>query len=449
MGKNKKILILIFFFFCSFVMKAQEDTLNFREAEKQSLELYRSGQWKELAKLANKALSQGIDYYYLRLRAGIAFYEMKRYARASVHFKAALEFNENDPLALEYLYECYLELNQQKEAYETYLELPPSSKERLKKSLPRIRMVSVEEAYLDCNQVDKFDSLDLDGKDNLYGEADLSQDGHYFSALMQWGFKKGYSAGGAYSFVKVNKDKIAKISDTLSVDDQYPVKQHQFYLNGIIPLGNGFSAMPAVTLLFGNYDVVMPKLSSDSVNYMLPVETFSYTSYIASLSVTKDFTILKTTLFASYSDLNSERQFQGGVQAIIYPFGNLDFYLTSKLIDHLNEEENSIIFDQMIGGKLFRNTWGEVDATFGKLINYYENNGFVVYNITDDIKFKGSAKLMYFIYPHWTITGEYAYLLRDGFYTYYSIDEAQKAVPVTVNKEYSNNIFLLGLNWKF
>jgi hypothetical protein len=81
--------------------------------------------------------------------------------------------------------------------------------------------------------------------------------------------------------------------------------------------------------------------------------------------------------------------------------------------------------------------------------NYYDKNAFVVYNVTDEMKFKGSAKLIYMLYPHWMITAEYLYMLREGEYFYYSLREDQQAVPVTVTEDFSNNIVLIGLKWKF
>ncbi|MCK7534435.1 MAG: hypothetical protein MZV63_27155 [Marinilabiliales bacterium] len=39
---------------------------------------------------------------------------------------------------------------------------------------------------IEGNQMEKFDSLDLDGEDNIYGETDITQDGHYFNGGLAW-----------------------------------------------------------------------------------------------------------------------------------------------------------------------------------------------------------------------------------------------------------------------
>ena len=60
---------------------------------------YLERDWPALIRNGRKALGQGVDYYYLRMRMGIAFYEQKNYRTASGHFRKALEFNNGDPVA--------------------------------------------------------------------------------------------------------------------------------------------------------------------------------------------------------------------------------------------------------------------------------------------------------------------------------------------------------------
>jgi hypothetical protein len=449
MDNAKRILTIALLLAGLSELYGQEEKLASRDVERQSLELYQAGNWKELIRFANEALSQGIDYYYLRIRAGVACFETKRYMKAALHFEIALSFSENDFVAGEYLYGCYMELNRSSEAYKIYDKLPASSKEKLNKNLPKLRLVSIEEGLINSNQMEKTENLDLDGEDNLYGEADITQEGNYFSAGLGWGFRQGNSVFGSYSNVTLNKDKIAEIGDTISLDDQYRLKQHQVYLSGNIPLGKGYSVLPAFNMVMGSYEQVMPQLKDDSSGYIFPLQEFSYTDYIGYLSVTKDFNIVQITLSAAYSNLNDKQQFQAGFQALVYPFGNLNLYSSSKLMNHMNDGVHHILFEQMVGTRFTRNLWAEVNATFGTMQNYYEKNAFVVYNIADEIEFKGGANIIYMIYPSWMITLEYIYLQRRGQYTYYSQQEDDEAVEVNAPLDFGNNIFILGFNWKF
>jgi hypothetical protein len=449
MVKIQRFLIFILLMTGPLWLKGQENLLTFQDVDRQSIELYQKGEWKALISFSKEAFKQGYDYYYLRFRVGIAYFETKKYMKAALNFREALDFNLNDALAGEYLFGCYLELNRSKEAYVVYEKLPPSSREKLRKSLPKLREADFAAGMLSCNQMKQFDSLDLDGEDNIYGETDITQDGNYFFGGLKWGFRNGYDVYGAYSLVKINKNKIAKIGDTLSLDDQYPLKQHQVYLNGNIPLGKGYSILPAFNLVLDRFETVMPKLAPDSITYLFPLEKFSYNNFIGYLSVTKDLNIVQTTLFAAYSTLNEKEQFQAGFQVTYFPFGNLNFYLCSKLMDHINDGAGHIIFDQMAGFRIAGNWWAEADATFGKMQNFHEKSAFVVYNLTDEMKFKGSAKLIYMIGPRWIITAEYMLLLREGNYFYYDLGEDLKVTQVSMTRDFNNQIALIGLKWKF
>lgn len=449
MGTVQKLLTLFLFIAFSLYTRGQEYPLSFQDVDRNSYNLYEKGDWKELIRFSKEALNSGIDYYYLRIRTGIAYFQTKRYMQAALHFQKALEFNNNDFLAGEYLYGCYLQLNRTTEALKIFNKLPPSSKEKLGHSLPEFCEANLEAGIISSNQMEKFDTLDLDGPDNLYGETDISQDGQYFSGGLKWGFMNGYDVFGSYSYIKIDKTKLARIGDSLSVDDQYPLLQHQFYVNGNIPLGKGYSLLPAFNTVLDRFETVMPELTADSLGYLFPVREFRYNTFIGYLSVNKDFNIVQTSFFGAYSTLNEKEQIQAGFQVTYFPFGNLNFYLCTKLLDHINESKGQLIFDQMVVFRLTKNWWGEVDAVFGRMRNYHESNAFVVYNIADEMKFKGSIKLIYTLGDRWMITGEFLYLLREADYFYYELEDDFTSTKVLQSCEFNNSIAVISFKWKF
>jgi tetratricopeptide (TPR) repeat protein len=452
MGKAQRYLILLLLAMGSLVIRAQDQQLTFREVDRQSLELYNKGEWKELIKFSNQALREGFDYYYLRMRIGIACFESRHYMKAAIHFKEALACNANDPVAGEYLYGCYLELNRGPDALKAFDELPSSVREKLGKTLPKLHQVNVETGPLLSNQPEKFDNiLYREEADTIYGEADITQNGYYFNAGLSWGFKKGYSVYAGYSLVRLDKNKLVKTGDTLSVNDKYPLTQHQIYLSGNIPLGRGYFVLPAFNVVLDRFETVMPQFDSASISYAYPVEKTRLNAYIAYLSVTKDFQIVQTSIFAAYSNLNNKEQFQAGFQIMAFPLGNLNFYLSSKLLNHRNAGKNQVVFEQMFGTRIYKPLWAEINATFGQMKNYHENNAFVVYNIAEKIRFKGGAKLIYTLNPRWMITAQYIYLLREGEYIVYTLvpPENTEVKPVTKEQDFQNQFFLIGFKWNF
>jgi len=451
MGTTRKYLILFLLVIGCMANLAHAADKTFQEVDQQSLALYEKGEWKELVRYSDQVISEGFDYYYLRMRAGIANYMIRRYTKAALHFKKALAFNDKDPVAGKYLYSCYLELNRITEAQKTLDELPPSLGEELEKYLSKKHQVIIETGPLLSNESKKFSRIDLDGKENIYGEADVTGNGYYFNSGLAWAFNKGYGIYAGYSLDRVDKNKLVKIGDSL-VNHYYPLTQHQFYVNGSIPLGKGFSVLPAMNIILDQYEMVMPKFDSSTFTYSFPVEETRLNSYIGYLSVTKDFRYLQTSIFGAYSNLNRKEQIQAGIGILAFPLGNLDFYVSSKLMDHINDGQNNIIFEQMVGIRLLTPLWTEITATFGQMKNYHENNAFVVYNIADKMNFKGGAKLIYTLNPRWMITAQYIYLLREGEYTTYSVTpppEPPKAVPSNLSQDFQDQFILLGLKWSF
>ena len=99
-----RLITSIGIFFCLLSgLRAQEQS-DFNRINEDTYRFYLEQKWDSLIVLGKEALKQDFDYYYLRIRLGIAYYHSKNYRRASSHFTVALEFNQDDPVALEYLY---------------------------------------------------------------------------------------------------------------------------------------------------------------------------------------------------------------------------------------------------------------------------------------------------------------------------------------------------------
>lgn len=102
-------------------LSAQTD---FNTLDKKSYDYYIKGDYKNLKKTADSMFSQGIDYYYLRMRLGILAYNKQQYSDALRHFTKALEFNSSDTISREYIYSSYLFSGRKADA-NLYLESIP------------------------------------------------------------------------------------------------------------------------------------------------------------------------------------------------------------------------------------------------------------------------------------------------------------------------------------
>ncbi|RLD49863.1 MAG: hypothetical protein DRI97_17595, partial [Bacteroidetes bacterium] len=78
-------------------IKAQEPA-DFNTINRKTYQLYLSQKWDSVIIMGKQALKQEMDFYYLRMRIGIAYYSKKHYRTAARHFSAALEQNKSDPV---------------------------------------------------------------------------------------------------------------------------------------------------------------------------------------------------------------------------------------------------------------------------------------------------------------------------------------------------------------
>ena len=108
--------LIILIFLSSYFTSSAQTELNFKSVEDSSYALYLKKDWKQLEKFGAQAIHNKIDYFYLRERIGIAYYEQKKYQLAAPQFEKAKAFNSSDELTQEYLFYSYAFNNRYDEA---------------------------------------------------------------------------------------------------------------------------------------------------------------------------------------------------------------------------------------------------------------------------------------------------------------------------------------------
>jgi len=107
-----------------------QDPKSFRYADSITYSMYMDKNWTELIASGKEALKNGHDYYYMRIRIGIAYYEKQNYAMAGIHFKKAQDFSFNDQLSLEYLFYSAFLTNRQYQAWSILSGSFPETKKK-------------------------------------------------------------------------------------------------------------------------------------------------------------------------------------------------------------------------------------------------------------------------------------------------------------------------------
>ena len=445
------VLILIFSILYLPHGKGQQ-RINFQCADSTTQSLYEQGDWKALASFSRRALEEGIDYFYLRFRAGVASYMKGNYRQAEIHLEKALEFNPDDKVTTEYLYYSYLMQNKMHEALAILQKAPESLQTYLQStSPPREHSLDAEAGWFWSDQGQAFRQEDLDGRENIYGETDILNHAWLLSAGGKYTPVPWYSAYLGYTFLSLDRNRIAMSGDSIMQDRSYTVSQHQVYHSGNFFPGQGITIRPAFHYL--HYSLHPMKVQYDPLTgeYHFPDTAIARGNFIGFLALEKDFSILRAGIFGAAANLNEQTQYQAGFDLVLFPAGNLDLYLQGQFVVHVNEADLQPVGVAMAGARLFRPLWLELSGSWGEVENYFEKNASAVYNFPDRLLFKYEMKLLALLSPSWQISVKYQFLGKEaGILAYKQL--VNQGIPVVVPelnlKEYNDHFLIAGILWK-
>ncbi len=399
---------------------------------------YVNKDYKSVLKTGREALRSGLDYYYLRMRMGIAAYRQKQFRLAAVHFEKALHFNDND-LVREYLYYAYLWGGEPLLAQET--EEAMSAELQRKLGLDKSGMLSGEAvvAFLtrDENLPGNFSIPGSDGFQILPKQ--------FYNATVSLTHKLGAKAQMTHvaTFINKQNDAYSYADNEQYYDPSYNTNQFQYYVGAFVPLGHSWSLHVNGQVSFlaqPGYTKTRWRMGSSGY-----VKTTSWqTDYVLSASAVKDFT--RFSLEAGMAMVNVAKQtaWQPGLLFRIYPFANLNLYTESGFFYQLRNGEASFFQQQKIGGKLFRKLWAEGSYFSGGVSGFVLDNSVLLFNGPEEIQWMAGGKLIYLVGTQTRLT--FGYQKRNQATWFVPASDSQ----VRSNKTTLNySLFYILVSWSF
>ncbi len=442
------IFILLLF---SCVLPAQ-DVPDFRQVDIETYRFYEAGQWDSLIELGETALDNGIDYYYLRMRLGIARYEKRNYLKSSRHFLQALEFNHGDPVALEYLYYAYLFSGKPDQANFIVKQFPEALKQKTGIRPKPVDRVDASFFY------SRSATDDIVNNSDDYFPTDISPGYQvvtkYFSNFnffLKHNIGSRFSLNHAYTHLyKVNFNYLNNGTYIIKNPD-IVVKQHQYYLSFNTTFSGGWNLAPVFHIVHARYPLLTSITQGGpgrppSTQYTGQIET----SLIAGVMVSKSLGCLDVRLYGHGSNLNNKNQLQGAMGITCYPLGNLDLYFGGDFLVLSNKGAGasavSPIGSGTVGFSIARKIWFELSATIGEMQNYTEGNGYLVYNSTDILRQKFNLNISVPV----TDRGSLVYAgARYSSYASYLTSLIDPELTELNELNYNNLSIYGGVSWKF
>lgn len=279
--------------FYSLCTKGQE-ALNFQEVESSTYRFFMEKKWDSLILTGRQALLQQIDYHYLRVRMGIAYFEQAKYRSAIPHLQMALKFNSFNETAKEYLYLSLLNSEQYEAAGRIAYRFSDSTAAKMKTNHHAlVDLIGAEVGEKFCS-------------DTVTGNA------RFANVVLSHRIEKAIS----FTHVFSNYYQPGLINK---------IYQWEYYIGSNIPVLEGWLISPAVHFIFLNTKsrVVIPYIdTSIKVPFLDTTINFSATQTITSFAVKKSFSFFDVTFSGSWNNLYGASHTQETFGMNYYPLGN-------------------------------------------------------------------------------------------------------------------------------
>lgn len=489
-------LLIAYFLMSSFLSGFSQQKADFMTIDTKTYQYYLDEKWDSLIHWGKIAAENEIDYYYLRYRIGVAWYEKENYGRAIRNFEAAYEYNSAEPLLNEYLYFANLFYNRPLQAGYYHRNLTDSYVQQ-KKFLKRktLNNISISSGYFFSNDIERNGDIDkLWNDSSLYIGDNLLKDYYFGHAGMGFNLTKRltmYAGFTELSFGRRHKYRyttdlqIDSIVQTEFTNDYYSYNDGSHSVdtrsnqNGIYAAFNYYAGKnwvisPAFHYIHVglNFEAMQyDSVSKRAIQYVNKVDGQThYFDYLANeytfqtkkvdidhytfgLGVSRAFPFFTLGAGAYYTFMNDFQTQQYNISVAYFPFGNLNYYGVTNLkyytqnVDIPGVDSERLLFYQSFGARILNKLWVEGSIRYGELKNTCWDNAFIVYNVPDGSQYVGAITFISPLNKNFELNLTCELTGREGSYLYDGIQKDEAANGLQENN-YQTQSIIIGLNWK-
>lgn len=433
-----RLIIIIFFFNLRLV--AQE--LTYSKADSLSFDLYNKQEYKQLIDLGKEALSKDIDFFYLRLRLGIAYYYTENYENAVFHLEKAQQMFPSNNTMQEYLFFSYLYSNRIFELNLLYNSLNQPLKEKLKPFLKKNNSLALNFGIISSQNFQKNGNIDINGSEDIYGESiynnNLNLTGFTFNRILNKNTNI-FAATNIFKTFSVGRVQ----TDNNNFTQEFENLNYQFNL-GIDKQYKSFTYTVFGGFFYQNLDILTANFDTQNQEYKILPQENVLRNIVLGIQVSRRFKKINPSFSVSYSNFIKSNQLQTETSVTYYPTGNLNLYAISTLNAFFSKTTDKTLFNQKFGIKTFDFLWIETGFSIGNHHNFVTNKAVLTYNTADPTLFSAGIEFM-FLYKNFLIKPSYRFNTKQGSYLQFA-DQNNSQI---LNFNYSNHLFYNTLIWNF
>ncbi|MDX2189992.1 MAG: tetratricopeptide repeat protein [Bacteroidota bacterium] len=416
--------------------------MTYRSADSLTYYYYINNDYKNVIFTGKLALEQEIDFYYLRMRIGIAYYENKNYVKAIPHFEKAISMNPADETVQEYLYYSYMFSGRTEDANDWATSFSKNLQNKIKYKPKIIEVVAVGGGItLNDNIALLQDSYNKAATD-LYNQITFQGKNNFVNAFLQHKIKNRFHLMYGLSVFNITSRTI--IRTTLKNTDQtFNNNQYQCNFGAFYQFRSGWNIGGGVAYYNQSYSTINTTYNYIS-GYSFSPATTNTSNFSLSARIIKQFGIFKPSLAFATSNFNNSSQIQEEIGITLFPKGNQHLYFGYSNAQILNNTNSQNVNNIYFGGKAFNWWWYYYSLSFGNHLNYITDLGFSTYNSADKISSILNLEWHFYL-KNLEIVPTFRVHSYEGMHIYYDNPITYK----TRNYIYTNYFLTTTLKWNF
>ncbi len=377
----KRIEITFFLLFVWAFAEAQEPW-SYPVVDRNSYALYQQQKWEELILYSTEARKNGIDFFYLQARTGIAWYNLGKYRSATEWFLKSWESDKSFSWLQEYLYYSLLFSGRTYEASKIAQQFTPELKEKVNFQDKGITRIAYETGFSFNPSFTELANRDFAGEvepGTDYGEGYFLKNYSFHSIDLSHKLSPNLILNHTFTCLGVNRETwVTWVEQTSS---PIKVRQFQYFINPIWVLGKRIHISPSLAVIYGKGEVYAGRLNNN-LERTWSLTKINYDELVFSTSVWGHFKNISPGIEINAGTVNDSKFTQLSPWITWYPFSTTHFYITPRIYFKTGTETEGLELTTLgiSGGFQLGPVHFNGQYLTGNMKNFIESAGYVIYN---------------------------------------------------------------------
>ena len=434
-----------------------QDTLNFRTVDATTYQAYVEKNWDKVIEIGNEALEQEIDYYYLRIRMGIAYFEKTNYRKSIIHLEKAINTNNSEVIAVEYLFYAYKNIGDDIQAMKT---LDNSNTKFANLLLANQNFFQNIYGFYSTRIYNtdglkegieaSFQNESSKNSKPIYAEQFVPQSYQNIQLGTNIRLSPTWRVDGSYQYYNLTKEQMILDPISSTIEDS-KVNQIQWHINNTFRLSNKLQANMFFSYLSQKLNYISINTSKVPVKYSR-IKQGKSSNLLLGIGLRYRHNYSDLLASASFFTTENRPIMQANLGINIFPFGNRKlFFETSVSFLKVDSTRPKIIFSQSLNYSPHERISLSLSGHWGEMQYWNTEYGYSIYNGLHGLNELYQAKITLRLVKQLYMKIYYEYMCNYSKVWSKSLipPDASDTPEIIDNIKFNTHSIIGGLIWEF